>query len=130
MFTTFLPDRGRFRICSTVNVFKRMSTSLQLSSRRVTAALIGLLCSLLLDHSGTCDFGWLGQELPFLGAIIQPYVTILQLWVSAPGAPGCLADIWPHLSTTVMLMSHRSHYGITDVHLTSIAAMTVDIHTR
>jgi len=50
VFTTVLPDRGRFRICSTVNVFKRMSTLLPLSSRRVTAALVGLLRSLLLDR--------------------------------------------------------------------------------
>jgi len=117
VFTTFLHDRGRFRIRRQSQEFNCMPTLLLSSRGRVTAALQAYygVCS---GSSRMCDTGRLGRELQFLRAFADLH-EILQTWVQLQGR---LVVWWTetHLAaffpTTVNLMA-RGHTATLKTHL-------------
>ena len=104
MFATFLHDRGRFVSVRRVQV----QVAIAIIQCRATAALLGLSCSLLLDHS--CDnvtlVGW-ARNYNSLG-IADSYGDSSVVVISAPGTPGCLLY---HVSTD----GSMSHFGTADI---------------
>ena len=104
MFTTFLPDRGRFRICfdsQCVQVCVIGATKFQC---RVTAALQGLPCSLFtgLFPKYVTLAGWATEHRrPFVGFFSRGFSS-RDAWLSGGQHPVC-----PHTSTTFMLMAHN-----------------------